>query len=277
MPSFASLHPQVVHFAIALLLVGVLFRVASLMLAAKWTWLNGAATSLLILGTTAAVVAVKTGTDAHGPIERIPGARSAVEEHQEWGQRTRNIFLVVSALELVGLALGSTRRRIAFALSAVVGIGGSLALYEAGEHGSEIVYGHAGGVGTRSGDPGDVNNLLLAGLYQQAMLDRKNGKGTDAYSLIDMLKSRYPNDTAVRLLWIESTLRDRKDPSATLAALDSFTVDSTDRRLRTSTATLRADALIAAGRREDARAVLERLLKAFPGNPRLQAKLDSLK
>ncbi len=276
MPNLGVFHPQVVHFAIALLLVGVLFRVASLIFS-KWSWLNGAAAALLLLGTGAAVVSVKSGTDAHGPVERMPGARESVQEHEEWGERARNIFLGVAALELIALALGSDRRRIAYALSALVGIGGAFAIYETGEHGGEIVYGHAGGVGIRSGDEGDINNLLLAGLYQQAMLDRKNGKGTEAAALIDQLRERYPNDASVRMLAIESKLRDRKDAAATLAALDSFPVDANNRRLKMSTAMLRVDALVAAGRRDEARTVMEGLMKEFPGNPRFQAKLDSLK
>src|SRR2546422_4555637 len=34
---------------------------------------------------------------------RVPGARAAVMEHEEWGERTRNIFLVVAALEIAAL------------------------------------------------------------------------------------------------------------------------------------------------------------------------------
>lgn len=276
MSNIGVFHPQVVHFAIALLLVGVLFRIASLLFS-KWDWLNGAAAALLILGTCAAAVSVKSGIDAHGPVERIPGARPAVEEHEEWGERARNVFFVVAALELVALALGGGRRRIAYALSAVVGIGGAFALYETGEHGGEIVYAYAGGVGTRSGQPEDVANLFTAALYQQAMLDRKNGKGSEANALIEQLRARNPNDPAVRMLAVESLLRDRKDAAATLAALDSIPVDANDRRMKASVGMLRADALAAAGRRDEARAVMEGLLKDFPGNPRFQAKLDSLK
>jgi hypothetical protein len=32
-------------------------------------------------------------------------------------------------------------------------------LYEAGEHGADLVYGYAGGVGTRYGDTADVTRL----------------------------------------------------------------------------------------------------------------------
>src|SRR5512134_2714049 len=104
-PSFAAFHPQVVHFVIALLIVGVAFRVVALTGKVKWT--GPAATALLVMGGIASWVAAKSGDAAHGPVERIPGARDAVVEHEEWGERTRNVFVGVAALELVALALGA--------------------------------------------------------------------------------------------------------------------------------------------------------------------------
>ena len=44
-----------------------------------------------------------------------------------------------------------------------------------------------------------------------------------------------------------------------------------------STGILRADALVAMGQKDSARATIQALLKAVPDNPRLMAKLDSLK
>ena len=124
--------------------------------------------------TLAAVLAAMTGDAAHGPVEAMPGLRPIVTEHERWGEWTRNIFLVVFLIELIAIALRkSTMVRYALIASAAVGVVGLFALYEAGEHGGEIVYGYAGGVGTRSGNPEDVSHLFLAGLYQQALADRQ--------------------------------------------------------------------------------------------------------
>ena len=71
MPSLAALHPQVVHFVVALILVGVALRWASL--AWRVSWLTPAATTLVALGTLASLVAVRSGTDAHGPVEARAG------------------------------------------------------------------------------------------------------------------------------------------------------------------------------------------------------------
>ena len=174
----AYYHPQLVHFAIALLVVGVVLRLISL--AGRPAFVAPAAFTLLLVGTIAATLAVQSGVAAHGPVERVPGARDAVVEHEEWGIRTRNVFFGVIAIEAVAFLLWrSPRRRLALMRvgrsSASLGL---FCLYEAGEHGGELVYAYAGGVGIRSGDPADVERLLLAGLYNGAQAERKAGRAT---------------------------------------------------------------------------------------------------
>ena len=275
MPNLASIHPYVAHVVIGLLLMGVLFRVVSV--TGRWTWTNPAATTLLLLGTACAAVSVKSGNDAHGPVERVPGSRQAVQEHEDWGKRTRNIFFGVAALEILGLVVAVDRRKWLRYGSAVVGLVGAYAVFETGEHGGALVYEYAGGVGLRTGDPRDVGRLLLAGMYHQAMQDRKDGKSSGAAGLITEMALRWPADTAIQLLRIESLFRDSGNPSGALAALDSFKVSEQNTRLMRNVASLKGDAFIAAGIKDSARAIFEELAKGQPDNPRLKAKLDSLK
>src|SRR5215217_3869905 len=105
----AYYHPQFVHFTIALLVVGVLFRIVSLL--GRPAWIGPAALTLLAAGTLAAVLAAQSGTAAHGPVERIPGARQAVSDHEEWGERTRNVFILVTVIEAVAFALSRSPKR----------------------------------------------------------------------------------------------------------------------------------------------------------------------
>lgn len=275
LPSLAAFHPQVVHFVIGILIVGVAFRIVALTGRMKWT--GPAATALLVIGGAAAFVAAKSGTAAHGPVERIPGAREAVQSHEEWGERTRNVFVGVAALELVALVLSGGVARTVRAVSALAGIAGVAVLYETAEHGGDLVYSYAGGVGIRTGNPEDVGRLLVAGLYNEAQVARKAGKGDEANLLLKMLAERTPTDVTARLMLAESYLLDRKNPSAALAALDSITVRPDDARLRPRRDMLVADALRQAGRTDSARTVLQALATQFPANPRVKAKLDSLK
>jgi uncharacterized membrane protein len=277
MPNIGYWHPQIVHFVIALLVVGVIARLVSL--TGRWSWTSPMATVLILVGTLGAVAAVQSGDDAHGPAERVPGARDAVVEHEHWGERTRNIFLAVLALELAALALRGSRARFqkwAFAASGLVGIGGLYALYETGEHGGEVTYVYAGGVGIRSGDPEDVGRLLLAGLYHQAMLDRREKRPEAAAALIEQMAERWPDDLTVRFLAAESRLLDRQDPKGTLASLATITVAPDDVRNRVRRDFLRADAFVAAQQKDSARAVLEALARDFPENARVKERLGRL-
>ena len=274
--SLAPLHPQIVHFAIALLFMGVLLRGVSL--TGKVAFTGPAALVLLLVGTVGAVLAVQSGTAAHGPVERVPGARAAVMEHEEWGQRTRNIFLIVAALELVALVPRVSRwRKGMLTASGVVGLMGAVSLYEAAEHGGDLVYGYAGGVGIRSGDPADVARLLVAGLYQQAMLDRRQGKPAESAQLIAQLAQRYPDDTSIRLLAVESLIVDRQDGKAALAALKWFPLTLESRFLRFRVGLLRADAFAAAGMPDSAKATLQAMAGEFSNNRAVEDRMAKLK
>jgi uncharacterized membrane protein len=271
----AYFHPQVVHFAIALLVVGVIFRAISL--AGRPAFVGPAAFTLLAAGTLAAVLAVQSGTAAHGPVERIPGVRAAVVDHENWGIRARNVFIVVMAIEAVALALyRSPRRRVAYLASTGVGVLGLLFLYEAGEHGGKLVYAYAGGVGIRSGDPADTERLLLAGLYNQAMVERKASRPDQAGRLLALAAERQPNDPEVQIAAAESLLIDRKDPRAALEALQKISVAPDNRALKIRHGLLTADALEAAGQREGAAAVVKGLVTEYPDVPRLKQRLDAL-
>jgi uncharacterized membrane protein len=270
----AVFHPQIVHFVVALLIAGVALRILSLL--GKWPWMHPAAAALVIAGAAATVAAVRSGDDAHGVAERIPGARAAVVEHEEWGQRTRNFFLIVAALEAAALLLAEKRRRLFRFATAALGAGGLFLVYEAGEHGGELVYSYAGGVGTRSGDPQDIRRLLLAGLYHQAMQDRRDGKSADAHQLIAEMARRFPEEGAVRRLAVESQWRDVGDLTAARTAVEALIAAGGDEPQLRSVNLLKVDILAAMGHRDSARAILEPIATQTQSE-RLLAKLDSLR
>ncbi len=264
MPDIGVFHPQIVHFVVALGLLGVAFRWVSI--TGKFEWTGPAATTLLLLAAAASVAAVQSGVDAHGVAERIPGAGDAVHEHEELGEMVRNLLLVVALLEVAALVL---RQRVAQAkwlrvASGLVGLVACFYIYEAGEHGGEVVYSYAGGVGTRSGDPADVERLLVAGLYHQARTRRAAGDSAEAARLTEELARQRPGDFGIQLLLIESTLRDRKDPARALEALAQITLPPDDSRAALRVGLLRSEAYVAAGQVESARAVLAALAEQFP-------------
>ena len=206
----------------------------------------------------------------------MPGARPAVEAHETWGERARNVFLLLLAAEAVAAALASRQRpqaRNAAIAAAAVGLVAVVVLYRAADLGGQLVYGYGGGVGIRSGDPQDVNRVFIAGAHHQAAQDRASGRPLDAAALSDLVAARFPDDLEVQLGRIESTLVDRGDPQTALNRLSGLSVPQADARSRIRAGLLRARTLLAMNDRSAARQVLETLRTEFPANQRIQEQL----
>lgn len=277
MPDIGVFHPQIVHFVIAFLIGGVVLRVVSLF--GRPAWVGPAATAMILFGALATIPAVQSGTDAHGVAERVPGARPAVMEHEEWGERTRNLFLGIAVVELIGLGLSRNpdRKKLARGVrmvSAAVGLVGLFFVYETGEHGGHLVYGYAGGVGTRSGDPEDVTHLLIAGLYHQAMQDRADGNPDGAARLIEEMRLRAGDDWTVQAMAAESLLRDRHDPQASLDFIAGLHVPADNAQIAARLGLVRVDALETLGMADSARVALEDLATRFPQSSAVRRRVE---
>jgi hypothetical protein len=281
MPAIGYYHPIIVHFAIALAAVGVLFRWAALALRRRAAWLDPAALALLILGAASAAAAAKSGRDAHGPVEHMPGGGEPLEAHQQWGMWGRNVLFAVAAAELAAFVLARRQKArpalVAAAVSGVIGAGGLYCVMQAGRSGGRIVYAFAGGVGTRGGDPKDVGRLLLAGLHFQAQEDRRAGRHDDAAELLMLAGRRFAGDPEVQLAAAEALLVDKKDPAAALDALRTIDEPESARGVRFRKRLLIADALAESGKPDEAIAALERLALDFPGAPAVTRRLDALR
>jgi len=283
MPDIAALHPQVVHFVVASLFLGLPLYLLGFM--KRPQFLRPAATLLLVIGTLATIPSVMSGEDAHGPAERIPGVRDAVVRHEDLGERTRTIFLGVLALELIALGLawklGGSKGPMAMAPTAmrvavsVTWLVGAFVLYETAEHGGELVYEHAGGVGFRSGDDGDVANLLLAGLYHQSVLDREAGDAAGAARLVEEMARRFPDNPGVQLAYVQSMIIDSGNPRGALETLDGLVLPD-DRNSRFRSGLARTDAYEALELPDSARAVLEGMREEFSTNNTWQRRLEAL-
>jgi hypothetical protein len=127
----ASLHPQVVHFTIVLTMVGVAFRIVSLF--GRPAFASPSATVLILLAAMSSSVSAQSGTAAHGPVERAPGARPAVAAHEEWESARRRSSLSsvqwnCSLLPLRRWPKAGVLRWV----SAIVGVAAVVSVYQAG-------------------------------------------------------------------------------------------------------------------------------------------------
>lgn len=269
--TLAAMHPQVVHFTIVLTIIGAMFRVISLL--GRPAFASPTAATLLILAALSGYASTQTGTAAHGPVERVPGARSAVQEHEEWGDRTRTALFILAAIEIAGLAMRNRpQAKMVNGIAAIAALICVGFVYETAEHGGKLVYSYAGGVGIRSGDEKDIQQLLLTGYYQQAMADRKAGRSESAAQLIKDAANRYGSDPEVKLLAAESILIDQKNPKG---AIDALATLDPPPQLRVRKGMLQADAFVAMGQKDAAIAVLQTLNSQTP-NARVQQRIEQL-
>ncbi len=211
----AQFHPQLVHFVVALGVAGVILRLVSLTGKAPWT--NPAADH----------APPRRRRHQHGsrssPAPRPMAPPSASPAPATRCRSTRN-SASARAISSCSSPHSSSRRspsssasnwqrgfRVA---SGIGGIAAAVVLYQAGEAGGKLVYSYAGGVGLRSGDPADVQRLLVAGLYHQARAARAAGNHAEAARLIDELALQRPDDPSISFLQVESMIRDRQDAAA---------------------------------------------------------------
>jgi uncharacterized membrane protein len=98
-PSWDALHPLIIHFPIALLLIAPLFIiVGAVMHPAKGRAYHLAGLALMCLGTVAVFVAVATGEAAGEVSERIAGVKQVLDTHETLAERTRIVFSVLSVI-----------------------------------------------------------------------------------------------------------------------------------------------------------------------------------
>jgi len=131
-PTWDGLHPLIVHFPIALLLVAPLFVVLALLWRSHAKPLMIVALVLMALGTVASYVAVSTGQAAGTLAERSPEVNPVLEHHEELAERTRLIFTVLTVV-FAGLLAGPLvfRREMARGAAVVLSLL-FLAVYGAG-------------------------------------------------------------------------------------------------------------------------------------------------
>jgi uncharacterized membrane protein len=276
MPEIGYFHPQIVHFVIAGLSLGILFRVLSV--TGKLPWTDRAATAIILLGTVAAVFAVQSGTDTHQLSERIPGAAAAVQAHEDAGKDLRNLFLFISAIEIAALipALAKWKKYLIMA-SAAICLWGAYEVYDVGRLGGIVVYSFAGGVGERTNDTTDVNHTMVAALYNRALLDREQKNSAAAAQEFEELARRFPNDQEIQLAYAQSLIIDKKDGAAAMAQLGKIPMPPDTARAWSRYQSTKADAFVAMGQTDSARVILTALVAKFPQSQRLKDKLAKLK
>lgn len=102
LPSWDGLHPIVVHFPIALVMVAPVFVVLAMLMRPHARVLLACAAVMMLMAGGGALLASNTGEAAEGNAERVPGAEAALERHEELGEAAQNFTLALAGVLTLG-------------------------------------------------------------------------------------------------------------------------------------------------------------------------------
>ena len=165
-PGWTGLHPLIIHFPIALLLVAPLFVLLAIIRPRDATRFTVPALVLLALGTLGAFVAVASGEAAAELVTRSDVVAGVLERHSELAETARTIFTVLTLayaaivmLPLVWRALA----RPAYAVTAnaaflILLLGGNLLIANVAHQGGMLVH----RLGVQAVVAGDIATVPVA-------------------------------------------------------------------------------------------------------------------
>ncbi len=97
-PSWDGLHPIIVHFPIALLLIAPILVLLGSFFPNKGRSFLISAFILMLIGTIATWIAVSTGESAGELAERMANVEAVLENHEELAETTRTVFTALTAI-----------------------------------------------------------------------------------------------------------------------------------------------------------------------------------
>jgi uncharacterized membrane protein len=137
------IHPMIVHFPIALLIVGFVFDIISLFF--KKDFFSWAGFTLLVLGAIGTIAALLSGNLAGSGITEEGMLKQALEIHESAAELTIWLVSIAALFRIVIVYLKKYSGALK-ALSMVLFLASVLAIARTGYYGGELVFKHAAGV-----------------------------------------------------------------------------------------------------------------------------------
>ncbi len=150
------LHPMIVHFPIALIIVGFLADLIGVIW--KKDFFSKVGFYLLILGTLGVVAAYFSGNLAGGGITEAGPLKEALETHEEAAQLSLWLMIGVAVIRIALLLFKKYSGSLQW-VAILLFFLGVLSIARTGFYGGELVFKHAAGVQFNIG--GDIESDLL--------------------------------------------------------------------------------------------------------------------
>jgi uncharacterized membrane protein len=146
LPEWApNIHPLVVHFPIAILIIAVLGDLAALLLR-RYDWLRPASLTLYGIGAIGALVAHQTGQDAGNGVTLPPEAYTMLNDHADAATMTLWFYSMFTVARVVVHRFAPLNRIPVHVLLFVIGAAGLSLVSQTAEKGAQLVYQQGVGV-----------------------------------------------------------------------------------------------------------------------------------
>ena len=154
----SHLHPMIIHFPIALLIIGFIADTIGIIF--KKDFFTKAGFYLLILGTLGVVASYITGNIAGEGVEEAGTLKQALENHENAAQLSLWLMAAAAVVRIVIVAVKKYTGIFKYAALTLFLLG-VLSIVRTGYYGGELVYKHAAGVqfnlGLDFNNPGSQN------------------------------------------------------------------------------------------------------------------------
>ncbi len=137
------LHPMIVHFPIALILVSFFTEVVSVF--TKSEFFSKAALYLLVLGALGAIASYITGSLAGDGVEEIGSLKTALEKHDDAATLALWVIIGAGLIRSFMAYRGWLKGRLRW-VAVVVSLAAVITIARTGYYGGELVFKHAAGV-----------------------------------------------------------------------------------------------------------------------------------
>jgi len=141
-----NIHPMLVHFPIAIILLAVLMDLLNFFLPDEW-WDPLKSTILYGIGVFSGIGAYYTGTLAADSVFVPSGAQSVLNEHADWALWTVWFFGIYAVLRILLHWYRKMDQKAIRIVLFVISLPGVFFLYQTGDHGAEMVFGYGAGTG----------------------------------------------------------------------------------------------------------------------------------
>jgi len=160
-----NIHPLLVHFPIAIILLAVMMDLLNFILPDKW-WDDLKTTILYGIGAVSAIAAYYTGTLAADSVFLPAEAQTVLTEHADWAWWTVWFFGIYALLRILLHWYEKMDQRSIRIATFVLVMPGVFFLFETGDHGAKMVFGYGAGTGQLLQQE-DVNSISADSLITE--------------------------------------------------------------------------------------------------------------